>query len=66
MTKLRLSYVVPLKQGNRFSKGRIPEGSDGWNDACVGAEGENDRREARRLAEQRRRSRGRAGSPTRS
>ena len=94
LSDMGLSYVVPLRRGNRFTKGRIPEGPAGWDDAftyngrgiscmtleedgfnvhvyldtelyhhefsdaCARAEGENDRREARRLAEQRRRSRG--------
>ena len=95
LSDMGLSYVVPLKRGNRFSKGRIPEGPAGWDDAftyngravmcmtlpqeqgfnvhvfldtelyhhemsdaCARAEGENDRRAARRAAEERRRPRG--------
>ena len=94
LADMGLHYVVPLKRGNRFARGRIPSGPAGWDDAftyngrgiscmtveedgfnvhvyldtelyhhefsdaCARAEGENDRREARRLAEERRRSRG--------
>lgn len=94
LADMGLRYVVPLRRGNRFAKGRIPSGPAGWDDAftyngrgiscmtveedgfnvhvyldtelyhhefsdaCARAEGENDRREARRLAEERRRSRG--------
>ena len=31
--ELCLSYVVPLRRGNRFSRGRIPSGPAGWDDA---------------------------------
>lgn len=96
LADLGLPYVVPLKRGNRFSKGMIPAGPAGWDDAftyngrsvlCMTLpqdgfnvhvyldtellhhemsdatarlEGENDRRAARRAAEERRRSRGKS------
>lgn len=89
-----LHYVMPLKRGDRLSRGRIPEGPGGrdnafacngrgisrmtieeegfnvhvyldtklyhheFSDACARAEGESDSREAKRLAEERRRARG--------
>ena len=31
--KLGLPYVIPLKRGNRFVAGRIPEALSGWDDA---------------------------------
>ncbi|MEE1159535.1 MAG: transposase, partial [Atopobiaceae bacterium] len=33
LADMGLSYVVPLKRGNRFAKGRIPSGPAGWDDA---------------------------------
>ena len=33
LSELGLSYVVPLRRGNRFSRGRIPSGPAGWDDA---------------------------------
>ena len=35
LTELGLPYVVPLRRGNRFTRGRIPSGPAGWDDAFV-------------------------------
>ena len=35
LTELGLPYVVPLRRGHRFTRGRIPSGPAGWDDAFV-------------------------------